>query len=399
MTKEAFLALNKRQAEAGEQMFANPRNSAAGSLRQKDPSITASRPLHFFAYTWGEIEDKAAPTQSGMIEWLDKIGFEINPLWKIVRSVDEMLAFHRDIERKARQARLRHRRRRLQARPPRLAGAPRLRLAQPALGDRAQVRGRAGDHGAARHRDPGRAHRRAHAGGEARAGDGRRRGGAERLAAQRGLHQGHRQRRRADPRRHRHPHRRHRDRAARRRRDPADRRRRARQAAEGRQAVSIPDQVPGLRQPCGARGRGGGAPLHRRADLPGAAGRAAAPFRVAHGLRHRGARRKAGAGVLRRRSDHGARRHLHAAGARRACGEEARRPRRLWRSLGAQPVRRHRRAAQDFAQPPDLWRSASATSARPMRGCWRGTSARSRRCATPLKGAADGQRNRGLCRI
>ena len=168
---------------------------------------------------------------------------------------------HRD---EARQARLRHRRRRLQARPARLAGAPRLRLAQPALGDRAQVRGRAGDHGAARHRDPGRTHRRAHAGRQARAGDGRRRGGAERLAAQRGLHQGHRQRRRADPRRHRHPHRRHRDRAARRRRDPADRRRRARQAAEGRQALPIPDQMPGLRQPCRARGGGGGAPLHRR---------------------------------------------------------------------------------------------------------------------------------------
>ncbi len=103
MKKEDFLALNKRQAEAGEQVFANPRNSAAGSLRQKDPSITASRPLHFFAYTWGEIEDKAAPTQSGMIEWMDKIGFKVNPLWKIVHSVDEMLAFHRDIgEKRAR---------------------------------------------------------------------------------------------------------------------------------------------------------------------------------------------------------------------------------------------------------------------------------------------------------
>ncbi len=100
MTKADFLALNKRQAEAGEQVFANPRNSAAGSLRQKDPSITASRPLHFFAYSWGEIADKAAPTQSGMIEWLDKIGFRTNPLWKVVRSLDEMLAFHRDIETK-----------------------------------------------------------------------------------------------------------------------------------------------------------------------------------------------------------------------------------------------------------------------------------------------------------
>jgi DNA ligase (NAD+) len=100
MTKADFLALNKRQAEAGEQIFANPRNSAAGSLRQKDPSITASRPLHFFAYAWGELTEKAAPTQSGMIAWLDKIGFEVNPLWTMVHSVDEMLAFHRDIETK-----------------------------------------------------------------------------------------------------------------------------------------------------------------------------------------------------------------------------------------------------------------------------------------------------------
>jgi DNA ligase (NAD+) len=98
MTKQAFLALNKRQAEAGGQVFANPRNSAAGSLRQKDPSITASRPLHFFAYSWGEIADKASDKQSGMLEWLARIGFETNPLWKTVRSVDEMLAFHRDIE-------------------------------------------------------------------------------------------------------------------------------------------------------------------------------------------------------------------------------------------------------------------------------------------------------------
>ena len=100
MTKGAFLALNKRQAEAGDQVFANPRNSAAGSLRQKDPGITASRPLHFFAYAWGEMGEMPARTQSAMITWLDKIGFEVNPLWKMVHSLDEMLAFHRGIEQK-----------------------------------------------------------------------------------------------------------------------------------------------------------------------------------------------------------------------------------------------------------------------------------------------------------
>src|SRR5580765_4929124 len=71
MTKKAFLALNTRQAEAGGQIFANPRNSAAGSLRQKDPTVTASRPLGFFGYSWGEISAMPADTQSGMVKWLE----------------------------------------------------------------------------------------------------------------------------------------------------------------------------------------------------------------------------------------------------------------------------------------------------------------------------------------
>jgi DNA ligase (NAD+) len=98
MTKKAFLALNERQKAAGDTIFANPRNSAAGSLRQKDPSITASRPLGFFAYAWGEMSAMPADTQTGMIHWFERCGFKTNPLTKLCHSVDELLAFHRRIE-------------------------------------------------------------------------------------------------------------------------------------------------------------------------------------------------------------------------------------------------------------------------------------------------------------
>jgi DNA ligase (NAD+) len=98
MTKHAFLALNKRQAEAGGQIFANPRNSAAGSLRQKDPSITAARPLGFFAYAWGEMSEMPAETQSGMIKWFERCGFKTNPLTKLCRGLDALLNFHHQIE-------------------------------------------------------------------------------------------------------------------------------------------------------------------------------------------------------------------------------------------------------------------------------------------------------------
>ena len=98
MTKRAFLELNERQKKSGGQIFANPRNSAAGSLRQKDPAITASRPLGFFAYAWGEMSEMPADTQSGMIKWFENCGFKTNPLTKVCRSTDELLAFHREIE-------------------------------------------------------------------------------------------------------------------------------------------------------------------------------------------------------------------------------------------------------------------------------------------------------------
>jgi DNA ligase (NAD+) len=100
MSHADFFALNKRQEAAGKPVFANPRNSAAGSLRQLDPSITAGRPLKFFAYGWGEISDVPEDTQFKMVHWLGARGFVINPLIKLCHSVDDILAVYRAIEEK-----------------------------------------------------------------------------------------------------------------------------------------------------------------------------------------------------------------------------------------------------------------------------------------------------------
>jgi DNA ligase (NAD+) len=97
MLKRDFLELNRKQAEADDTVFANPRNSAAGSLRQKDVSITASRPLKFFAYAWGEMSALPADTQHGMLGWMDKAGFAVNPLTRLCKNLDEVLAFYRRI--------------------------------------------------------------------------------------------------------------------------------------------------------------------------------------------------------------------------------------------------------------------------------------------------------------
>jgi DNA ligase (NAD+) len=98
MTHADFAALNERQKEAGKTLFANPRNAAAGSLRQLDPSITASRPLHFFAYAWGEVSALAASTQMGMIAAFKKFGFPVNPLMVLCHSAEELITHYRHIE-------------------------------------------------------------------------------------------------------------------------------------------------------------------------------------------------------------------------------------------------------------------------------------------------------------
>jgi len=94
-----FAALNERQAAAGGRTFANPRNAAAGSLRQLDPAVTATRPLAFFAYGWGEVSAPLADTQMGAIARLAALGFATNPLTRLCDGPDELLEHHERIER------------------------------------------------------------------------------------------------------------------------------------------------------------------------------------------------------------------------------------------------------------------------------------------------------------
>jgi DNA ligase (NAD+) len=98
LTHADFALINERQVETGKPPIANPRNGAAGSLRQLDPGVTASRPLRFLAYSWGEVSSMPASTQSGMVAALAAFGFRTNPLTRLCRSADEMLEHYRLIE-------------------------------------------------------------------------------------------------------------------------------------------------------------------------------------------------------------------------------------------------------------------------------------------------------------
>ncbi len=98
MTKPDFAALNAREAAAGRKTFANPRNAAAGSLRQLDVEITKARPLRFFAYAWAASSAPFAKTQGEAVEAFAAWGFETNPMMVRTETVEELLAVYRDIE-------------------------------------------------------------------------------------------------------------------------------------------------------------------------------------------------------------------------------------------------------------------------------------------------------------
>ncbi len=99
MTHAAFQDLNRRMEAEGKATYVNPRNTAAGSLRQLDSAITATRPLRFFAYAWGEMSSMPTQSQIGMVKWMEEVGFRINPLMQHFENVDEMLEHYRLIER------------------------------------------------------------------------------------------------------------------------------------------------------------------------------------------------------------------------------------------------------------------------------------------------------------
>ena len=98
MSHADFAALNARQRADGKPEFANPRNSAAGSLRQLDPAVTAQRPLRFFAYAWGEMTHEPFETQTAAIACFKGWGFTVNPLFRRCESLDDMLSSYRAIE-------------------------------------------------------------------------------------------------------------------------------------------------------------------------------------------------------------------------------------------------------------------------------------------------------------
>lgn len=98
MAKSDFLSLNKVQEEKGDKLFANPRNAAAGSLRQLDTRITASRPLRFFAYAWGDISNLPVDSHMAMVQCFAEWGFQINPLMGVFDHTDKALKRYRLIE-------------------------------------------------------------------------------------------------------------------------------------------------------------------------------------------------------------------------------------------------------------------------------------------------------------
>ena len=222
MFKREFERLNERQRAKEEREYANPRNAAAGALRQLDSRITAERSLRFFAYGLGELQGAAEPaTHAALLDWFVDLGVPVARERAVVDGVAGCLRFYEAVGERRSDAAVRNRRRCLSGQFASRSASARVRLARTALCDCAQVPGAGSGDATDRHRYPGRPHRSTDAGGTPRPGIRRWRHGHQRHAAQR----------RRDSSQGR-SHRRYRHRAARRRRDSRGRCGRSRAQAE-----------------------------------------------------------------------------------------------------------------------------------------------------------------------
>ena len=308
MRRETFAQMNAALEEAGAPVFANPRNAAAGAVRQKDPAITASRPLDAYLYHVSEVERRLAPHALGDARGARGERPPRQPALAAGRRHGRRAGVLSPARGRARPARLRGRRRRREGGRPRAAAPPRRHRASPALGHRLQVHRPPGDDARPRHHDQCRQDGRAHAGRPARAGGAGRRPGEQREPAQRG--RGPEEGR---------AHRRHGPDRARGRRHPLSRPGRPLPAPARRRAVSHAGGVPGLRRRrLPPRGRGHLA-LHQL-RLPGPAQGAPLSLRLAAGHGHRAPRRGRDRPARGPRHGEGLRRPLraHRRGARRA---------------------------------------------------------------------------------
>ena len=323
-----FTALNERRAEQGLSTFMNPRNSAAGTIRQLDPALAAERPLSMWCYGIGAHEGVAFDSHSEALDWLRAHGFRVNGDVAVLDTDDDGGGALPALAGPARGARLRDRRRRRQGRRPRAPAAARRRRARPALGGGVEVPADDRRDHAARGAMERRQVRRSPSLRRARARPRRRRDREAGDAAQRG-----------GPRPQGHPLRRRGDRPAGRGRDPAGALPGAarRREAGPQPARAAAGEVPGVRHP---DGQGAGPRLHPVPEprLP------RPPLAAAQALRRRDGRRRTG-------GEAGGRAAAGGAGAHRrrllpAHQGAAARARRHRRGVGRQPAARDRGVAR-----------------------------------------------------
>ena len=187
---EDFRRLNEERAERGEQLYANPRNTGAGSVRQLDPKVTASRNLKIWVYSLGNIDSPGLPANHfDSLEWLRDAGFPINPNNRRFQCLDEVSDYYRHWLENRHELPYEADGVVIKVDPFSYQNIPRIRGTRTPVGHRLQVPGGAGRHQAHQHRHQCGAHRQSESLRHTGAGGGQRRDGKAGFAPQRGGHQ------------------------------------------------------------------------------------------------------------------------------------------------------------------------------------------------------------------